>query len=149
MEWEKIEAAGGVLYREGRKQQVLLIRRHGVWDLPKGKREPGESREACARREVAEEVGLTELPAILSFLTPTWHSYEESGRRLRKQTFWYAMRCKGDPPLSPQREEGIEEVKWTPLEEAPERVGYENLQEVLRVFGSWLEGEAKNSDSHQ
>lgn len=141
MEWDKIEAAGGVLYREGRAKQVLLIRRRGVWDLPKGKREPGESREECARREVAEEVGLPELPAIESFLTPTWHRYEEGGRKLRKQTFWYAMRCEGDPPLIPQREEGIEEAAWTPLEEARERVGYENLREVLRAFGSWLEEE--------
>ena len=42
---------------------VLLIRRAfaplaGVWTLPGGRAEPGESAETCARREIEEELGL-------------------------------------------------------------------------------------------
>ena len=52
-----------VLVDQGR---ALLVHRHAgrrlypdVWDLPGGHMEPGESPEATARREVAEEVGVT------------------------------------------------------------------------------------------
>lgn len=43
--------------------RVLLIKRaykpfQHLWTLPGGRREPDESIEACARREVAEELGL-------------------------------------------------------------------------------------------
>lgn len=40
----------------------LLLLRHagtGLWTLPGGSLEPGESFEACARREAHEETGLT------------------------------------------------------------------------------------------
>jgi 8-oxo-dGTP diphosphatase len=43
--------------------EVLLIRRafapfRGLWTLPGGRREPGETIEDCATREVHEELGL-------------------------------------------------------------------------------------------
>jgi 8-oxo-dGTP diphosphatase len=51
--------------REGREViEVLAARRHaqairgGLWELPGGKIEPGETAEAAACREVAEETGI-------------------------------------------------------------------------------------------
>lgn len=46
-----------------RKGEVLLIQRarkpwSGLWSLPGGRLEPGETAEDCATREVAEELGL-------------------------------------------------------------------------------------------
>lgn len=46
-----------------RLDRVLLIKRafapyQHLWTLPGGRREPGESIEDCARREIAEELGL-------------------------------------------------------------------------------------------
>jgi ADP-ribose pyrophosphatase YjhB (NUDIX family) len=43
-----------------RENQVLLLRRkdNGLWGIPGGSLEPGESLEEAARREVLEEVGL-------------------------------------------------------------------------------------------
>ncbi len=45
--------------------QILLIRQYRyaagghIWEVPAGKLEPGESPEACARRELLEEAGAT------------------------------------------------------------------------------------------
>jgi mutator protein MutT len=47
-----------------RKDDVLLIQRNrapseGLWTLPGGRLEPGETAEACAIREIKEEMGLS------------------------------------------------------------------------------------------
>lgn len=45
---------------DDRHEKILLTRRsdNGLWCLPGGKMEPGESIEECCRREVMEETGL-------------------------------------------------------------------------------------------
>lgn len=53
-------AASLALITDGR---VLMIQRarepyEGLWTLPGGRMEPGERPEACARREITEEMGL-------------------------------------------------------------------------------------------
>ncbi len=46
------------------REEILLIQRNrppseGLWTLPGGRLEPGESTEQCALREVQEELGIT------------------------------------------------------------------------------------------
>jgi bis(5'-nucleosidyl)-tetraphosphatase len=55
-------SAGTVIVRgdEG-KFRYLLLRAYQYWDFPKGLVEPGEDALTAARREVAEETGLTDL----------------------------------------------------------------------------------------
>jgi 8-oxo-dGTP pyrophosphatase MutT (NUDIX family) len=125
-----ITAAGGVVLRKPNlENEILLIHRNGIWDLPKGKCEFGETVEACARREVAEEVGIPE-PDILRSLGTTQHEYEQSGEQILKTTHWYLMETTS-VQFTPQKEEQIEEVAWVPLEKAIEQVGFENLRKVL------------------
>ena len=54
---DRIDAAGGVVVRDGR---VLVVHRprYDDWTFPKGKLDPGESFEEAAVREVEEETGL-------------------------------------------------------------------------------------------
>lgn len=135
---ESVTAAGGVVFRQpdDRDVEVLLIFRRGVWDLPKGKIEDGESVKDCARREVAEEVGLDELPEIVDGLSSTYHEYQREGVDYAKTTHWFMMSVEDTPELSPQNDEGIELVEWTPLTEAQQKVGYKNIKQVLNEFKS-------------
>ncbi len=132
-----VDAAGGILYRDsGEDLQILLIYRKGVWDLPKGKMEPGEDFAGCAARELAEETGMK---GFLQgpFLTETFHEYELGGIVHRKRTRWFAFslipEARKCQPV-PQKEEGIERVEWCAPEEALEKVGYENLVRVISAF---------------
>lgn len=131
-----VVAAGGVLYRELDQDlpEVALIYRKGVWDLPKGKQEEGESIISCAQREVAEELGI-DLPVVVELLTPTWHTYKESGKSFLKTTYWYAMKPSAEiSGFIPQAAEKIEDAEWVSLTEAKKRVGFDNLRKVLQAF---------------
>ncbi len=135
---KEMTAGGGVLFRKGANEpEVLLIFRRGVWDLPKGKKEAGESSRECAMREVSEEVGCG-LPQIHAELAETYHEYIEEGEQIGKHTRWYAMSAPDNTEtLAPQREEGIERLQWFELSEAKRRVGYPNLLKVLANFEQW------------
>ncbi|MEX0648729.1 MAG: NUDIX hydrolase [Balneolaceae bacterium] len=130
-----IPAGGGVLFRiKNSEPEILLIKRNGVWDLPKGKKEDHETIEQCAVREVAEETGVP-LPYIVSGLGKTFHEYSLNGSRFTKKTTWYSMILFDDgSPLNPQIEEDITALQWVHAEEAFEKVEYGNLKEVISRF---------------
>ncbi len=138
-----VTAAGGVLFRDLEDYstpQVGVIFRRGVWDLPKGKQEEGESVAECAVREVAEELGLSSHPEILGQLSDTYHEYERAGIQYGKTTHWFVMTMTNDSTekrFRPQSEEGIDKAEWIDLDEAISRVGYQNLVEVLTSFSNW------------
>jgi 8-oxo-dGTP pyrophosphatase MutT (NUDIX family) len=55
-------SAGAVVFRRAeRGVKLLVLRAYKNWDFPKGLIEEGEDPLTCARREVAEETGLTEI----------------------------------------------------------------------------------------
>jgi len=57
-----VRSAGVIpIRRFGSETRVLILRCYAYWDFPKGETSPGESPLETARREVAEETGLTEL----------------------------------------------------------------------------------------
>ena len=61
-----IKAGGGVVYNEEGK--VLLIKRHGNWDLPKGKKEKGENIEYLSADQIIDKIQIrvnkTDIPAL-------------------------------------------------------------------------------------
>lgn len=132
-----ITAAGGVVFRlnEERNPDILMIYRNGVWDLPKGKREEGETIEMCAAREVSEEVG-SAIPALIKKLGETYHEYPDQGSMMGKTTHWYSMIFTRNEDLIPQTEEGIEKIEWMPFDKAVTVSGYDNLKQILQKFKS-------------
>jgi 8-oxo-dGTP pyrophosphatase MutT (NUDIX family) len=104
-----IKAGGGLVVNE--KGEVLLMLRRGIWDLPKGKLDAGETLEACALREVTEETGIT-LLELQKFLIVTRHEYEERGMVFIKESHWWLMHTTSHQALVPQTEEDITALRW-------------------------------------
>jgi 8-oxo-dGTP pyrophosphatase MutT (NUDIX family) len=129
-----IRAGGGLVKDE--KGNILFQLRRGKWDLPKGKLDEGETIEACAIREVEEETGLTGVE-ITEPLLITYHTYDESGKHILKETHWFRMNADGSQELHPQIEEQITELRWVApaaLDEVCSNT-FENILQVLKKAG--------------
>ena len=87
----EVDAAGGLICND--LGEFLLIFRNGMWDLPKGKREKGESTAENAVREVMEECGIPapELGELRNPCPGTWRTdmryrpHISPGRTVRTQ----------------------------------------------------------------
>jgi 8-oxo-dGTP pyrophosphatase MutT (NUDIX family) len=133
-------SAGGVLVRRlGGRWMVAAIRPAGkpagLWALPKGRIEEGESGEATALREVAEETGaqgrsLGKLGEVKYVFT--WPPKPAQGERIFKVVSFFLVRYQagrlGDVPEEFRHE--VAEVKWLPLADAPRLLAYKGEREV-------------------
>lgn len=129
-------AAGGAVI--SKKDEVVMILRHGRWDLPKGKKNSGEKNKETAIREVMEETGLKQLE-IKQKLSITYHFYRRNKRLIIKKTHWFLMKAKRNQEMTPATFEGIEKVKWVAFEKARKKSNktFRSITEVLtKAIGS-------------
>ena len=131
-----VEAAGGLVLTDSPKgPRVLMIHRRGVWDLPKGKLDPGETPAEAALREVAEEVGIArEALSLVGEIPPTVHGYAWPRKNVFavKTTHWFHMRTTATA-FTPEAAEKIDKVKWKRWPKALKQVGFKTLRELLRT----------------
>jgi len=125
-----VKAAGGLV--ENKEGKILVMKRDGVWDLPKGKIEKDEKKKEAALREVEEECGISEIK-IVNKIGVSYHTYENSKSWVLKVTYWYKMKYAGTEVPIPQTEEGISEIIWTNEAELNEiiEIAYPNLRHIL------------------
>ncbi|OFY22558.1 MAG: hypothetical protein A2W98_08995 [Bacteroidetes bacterium GWF2_33_38] len=109
-----IEAAGGFI--KNQHEEILLMKRNNMWDLPKGKLEKNELPKLAAIREVSEECGIHN-HEIVNTLNPTYHTFLINDEKMLKKTYWYEMKYSGNEKLVPQIEEGITDVVWVKQDE--------------------------------
>ena len=116
-ELPQMAAAGGLVLCGG---NALLIRKHGQWDIPKGKKKKKEEPEKCALREVAEETGLDKerLSIRRKFCRSSYITYYAS-KPVNKTVDWFIMDYAGslEDRLTPDLGENIDLCAWIPLPE--------------------------------
>ena len=92
--------------------------------------------EQCAVREVEEETGLKkihlEAPLII-----TYHTYDENGKHILKESHWYRMTAPAGQSIIPQQEEQITELRWVPATGLAPLLNntFPSIIDVLRAAG--------------
>ena len=113
----------------------------GVWALPKGLVDHGESAEATALREVAEETGAE--GRALGKLGDVRYVYTRGGRRIFKVVSFYLLRYTrgrlGD--LAPEQRREVADVRWLPLDEAEQLLAYRGEREIAGKARAVLAGD--------
>jgi ADP-ribose pyrophosphatase YjhB (NUDIX family) len=131
--FKKIEAAGGIVVCDS---ELLFIKRHGLWDIPKGKMESNETPETTAIREIEEECGLNGEFTIQKKLIETLHTYEFKNKSVLKKTYWFIIDFIGEKSTKPQLEEGITAISWlkkTGISQVKSNT-YSSIIDVLNAF---------------
>jgi predicted NUDIX family NTP pyrophosphohydrolase len=144
------ESAGILMYRyQGQNVLVLLVhpggpywrnKDRGAWSIPKGERCPGEDAETTARREFAEELGVT--PTGL--LSPLGRIRQRGGKqveafavegvfdvdRLASDTFEMEW-----PPRSGKKQSfpEVDRAAWFSLSEARDRINEGQCELIDRL----------------
>ena len=136
-------SAGGVLVRRLRgRWHVAAIRPRGkpagVWALPKGLVDPGETPAVTAAREAREETGVS--GTVVRKLGDVRYVYTWEGERVFKVVSFFLLRGGrgriGELPAGMELE--VAKARWLPLDEAPKLLAYRGEREMaehaLRVL---------------
>ncbi len=117
--------------------EVVLCGRtaQGLWVLPKGTPDPGETIEQTARREAQEETGLVvELGARLGTID---YWFAVKGTRVHKYVHHWLMRPTGGDIADHDHE--FDTVEWVSLEEAHRRLTYPDERRTVEAAARALE----------
>lgn len=111
-------AAGAVVFRRTERGiRILVLRAYKNWDFPKGMVDPGEDQLHAAKREIAEETGLTGLD--YPFGDEHRETLPYSGNKVARYYLAETQEHEIELPVSPElgRPEH-HEYRWVTFDEA-------------------------------
>lgn len=131
----KQETSAGIVtfYWDATQQRPLYLLLHyvsGHWDLPKGKLEPGETKEQAAHRELKEE---TSLEAQLSPNFEESISYifrDRNGSMVHKDVYFFIGETHSQQVTISREHQGF---IWLPIGEALQQLTFENARRMVQA----------------
>lgn len=127
---ENATSAGGIVYRRGENGvEVVICGRSsdGVWGLPKGTPNAGETLEETALREVSEETGLD--VELFDKIGVVEYWFARSGTRYHKWVHYYLMEPTGGDTSRHDLE--YDKVEWRPIQDALRTLTFRNEANML------------------
>ena len=130
-------AAGAVVVSpDGRSVLLLHHAEEDRWCFPKGHVEPGESTEAAARREIAEETGLERVELRGELTTATYRFFDPTrDRSVVKTALYFQGRARSELV---RLEPVFDAYRWVSVGEARTLVSYEEERTALDALGRAL-----------
>ncbi len=125
-------ASGGIVVNK--QNQLLMIKKNNIWDLPKGKVDFSESYKSAALREVHEETNV-KCVIINQDIYCTSHIYRDdytNNQLVLKITYWFPMSLISTGVLKPQKSEGITSVVWVCLNTEFKKDTYASIIDLLK-----------------
>jgi mutator protein MutT len=127
-EWPRCAASAAIF----RGSTVLLVQRgkgalKGLWSLPGGHIEPGETARAAAVREVREETGVE--ARIVERLGDVRYRYRRRGVRVDKTVGFYL--CEYVAGDTADHDHEVDDARWMPIEQARTELTYPGEREMI------------------
>jgi len=138
---ERAVSAGGIVYRRGDNGTEIVIcgrDSDGVWGLPKGTPDAGESLEQTAVREVTEETGLE--VRIIDKVGVVEYWFAREGVRYHKWVHHYLMKAIGGNTEDHDVE--YDRVEWRPARVALRTLTFKNEADMVAKALKMIEGRA-------
>jgi 8-oxo-dGTP pyrophosphatase MutT (NUDIX family) len=111
---------GGVVVRGDDVMVIVPRGRRRVLSLPKGGRNPGETPEQAAAREVREETGIT--ARVREPLGQVDYVYRRGGNQIAKTVHFYL--CEFEAGDTADHDHEVDDARWMPLAQARRRLNY-------------------------
>ena len=125
-------SVGGVVWKkfgEGLKV-ALILDGHGKWTFSKGKIQESEDHEDTLKRELSEELGLSNLKIGQKVGEIELIVRDPKSKPCPKTVYMYLVEA-GDKVLHPAKGVGeVQDAKWIDFEEVEETLGYDKSLEI-------------------
>lgn len=134
---ERAVSAGGIVFRRGTGIEVVICGRDsdGVWGLPKGTPNPGETTEETALREVSEETGLD--VEIVRKVGVVEYWFARQGVRYHKWVHYFLMNSTGGDTSRHDLE--YDRVEWRLVEDALKTLTFRNEAKMVEQARDMIE----------
>lgn len=134
---KKICSAGVVTYRilDGVREYLLLHYLGGHWDFPKGKMEPGETKQETALRELKEETGLV-VALNPDFEQSFSYTFRDKDKQIADKTVYFFIGQSEGQKVRISEEHQL--YSWLDYDQAMYRLTYENARKILEKVEAFL-----------
>jgi 8-oxo-dGTP pyrophosphatase MutT (NUDIX family) len=134
-------SAGCIAFKlvENRPLFGMILDRFNRWCFSKGHLEGEESAFEAARRELEEEVGLSDVE-LVTRLGDMDYTFTKGDTHIEKHVEWFLVKATSNAELHRSDPDHVFETAWLEYEEADRRLGYKELKPLLKLAEEVVKG---------